>query len=206
MNDPENHTEYKIRVKDCILIAYSGIRGAFPLIVCLTIARDEDYDPQFRALTMFITIMVIALGLLFNGMTMKFLISTLNLIPKNEITEKVKNMIKKEILVKSYDKIRELKKSKEFRMANWGLVKDLTVNDKSMSQYIYNNMNKKNNSFLLTVQNNLNEVLTEIRLRMIFMVKNQIFTNLQNSSCTAECATTLLEVTRLIMFRSVILL
>lgn len=36
-NDPKNKTEQKIGIKECVIIAYSGIRGAFPLIICLSV-------------------------------------------------------------------------------------------------------------------------------------------------------------------------
>ena len=41
MNDSNKKYEYKITYKDCILIAYSGIRGAFPLIICLGIVSEQ---------------------------------------------------------------------------------------------------------------------------------------------------------------------
>ena len=40
--------EYKVTIKDCVLIAYSGIRGAFPLILCLGLVKEDTYDLYFR--------------------------------------------------------------------------------------------------------------------------------------------------------------
>lgn len=47
MNNPDSY-EYKITLKDCLLIAYSGIRGAFPLILCLGLVKETSYDLYFR--------------------------------------------------------------------------------------------------------------------------------------------------------------
>ena len=202
MNDSSNETEYKVKLIDCILIAYSGIRGAFPLIICLFIARNDAYDSHFRTLTTLVTITVITMGLLFNGMTIKFLISNLQIVKKNEIALKVKNLIKKEILVKSFEKMKELKNSKEFQMTNWGLVSDLTIDSKLMKQHLFSKESEDSKSFTLVMQNRLDEVFTEIRIRMIFMIKNQIYMNLKTSSCTCESATILLEVALFICFNS----
>jgi NhaP-type Na+/H+ and K+/H+ antiporter len=193
MNDQENDTEYKITLKECVVIAYSGIRGAFPLIICLFIARNDKYDTRFRTLTTLVTIIVIAMGLLFNGMTMKFLIKNLNVVKENSISVRVKNLIKKEILVQSFEKLKSLKNCKEFQMTNWGLVADLTVNSNFLRSNFMENKNFSK-SFSMTQQTDLKEVYTEIRVRMIFMIKNQIYTHLAESSCSSESATVLLEV------------
>ena len=193
MNDQENDTEYKISIKECVVIAYSGIRGAFPLIICLFIARNDNYDVQFRTLTTLVTIIVIAMGLLFNGMTMKFLIKHLNIIKENSISIRVKNLIKKEILVQSFDKLKSLKNCKEFQMTNWSLVADLTISSQFIRKNFIDNL-KYSKSFSISRQNDLKEIYTEIRLRMIFMIKNQIYTHLTESSCSSESATVLLEV------------
>jgi NhaP-type Na+/H+ or K+/H+ antiporter len=199
MNDEDNNTEYKITVKECVVIAYSGIRGAFPLIICLFIARNEQYDVRFRTLTTLVTIIVIAMGLLFNGMTMKFLIKNLNVVKENAISIRVRNLIKKEILVQSFEKLKSLKNCKEFQMTNWGLVADLTINN----QYLRKNFMESSvdsQSFSKIGSNDWKEIFTEIRVRMIFMIKNQIYTNLAESSCSSESATVLLEVKKLIRF------
>jgi NhaP-type Na+/H+ or K+/H+ antiporter len=79
MNDPKKF-EYKIAIKDCIIIAYAGIRGAFPLILCLSLAKDEFFSPHFRHLTTMITVLVIFMSIIFNGMTLKWLAVKLKII------------------------------------------------------------------------------------------------------------------------------
>lgn len=69
----DNNNEYKITIKDCLLIAYSGIRGAFPLILSLGLVKEKSYDLYFRQTTMLITIGTIFLGMIFNGLTIKFM-------------------------------------------------------------------------------------------------------------------------------------
>lgn len=98
----DSPNEYKITVKDCVLIAYSGIRGAFPLILCLGLVKVESYDLYFRQTTVLITIGVIFLGMIFNGLTMKFIARKLEVIKSNPKIQELKHIIKKEIFVKCY--------------------------------------------------------------------------------------------------------
>ena len=79
MNDSSKKYEYKITYKDCILIAYSGIRGSFPLIICLGIVSDESYDKYFRLIVSLVTIVTIFLGMIFNGFTIKKLVVILDI-------------------------------------------------------------------------------------------------------------------------------
>ena len=82
MNDPKKY-EYKIGLKDCIIIAYSGIWGAFPLILCLSLVKDDFFSVQFRHLTTMITVLVIFMSIIFNGMTLKWLATKLKIIEPN---------------------------------------------------------------------------------------------------------------------------
>lgn len=82
MNDPKK-SEYKIGIKDCVIIAYAGIRGAFPLILCLSLAKDDYFSAHFWHLTTMITVLVIFMSIIFNGMTLKWLAIKLKIIEPN---------------------------------------------------------------------------------------------------------------------------
>ena len=79
MNDPKKY-EYKIGIKDCFIMAYAGIRGAFPLILCLSLVKDDYFSVEFRHLTTMITVLVIFMSIIFNGMTLKWLAIKLKII------------------------------------------------------------------------------------------------------------------------------
>ena len=136
------------------------------------------------------------MGLLFNGMTMKFLIKHLNIIKENSVSILVRNLIKREIMVKSFEKLKSLKNCDEFRMTNWGLVSDLTINDNSLKSHLIETSDE-HKSFSSSLPDEMLDIFTEIRIRMIFMIKNQIYTHLGESSCSSESATILLEVSKL---------
>ncbi len=55
MNDLKKY-EYKIGLKDLIIIAYSGIRGAFPLILSLNLFKDPFFNSEFKHMAMLVTI------------------------------------------------------------------------------------------------------------------------------------------------------
>ena len=193
MNDEDNLVEYKVSWKDCLVIAFAGIRGAFPLIICLGVARNPAFPTYFRLMTILITITVICTGLLFNPMSVRFLLSRFQISSGSPISEKVDQLIKKEILVKSHEHFLLLKKSRDFQMTNWGLVADLTLYEKSLAKCFATNPQKEDSLFL-SINSALDEVFTELRTRMLFMLKNKIFSSLQDSSCSSESATILLEV------------
>lgn len=108
MNTDSSH-EYKVTIKDCLLIAYSGIRGAFPLILCLGLVKEHSYDLYFRQTAILITIGTIFMGMIFNGLTLKLLATKLNIVKNNPKIMELKNIIRKEVFVKMYNKFKQLK-------------------------------------------------------------------------------------------------
>lgn len=190
-NDDRKRSEYKITWKECIVIAYSGIRGAFPLILALSVAKNENYDPYFKQLSMLITITVIFFGIIFNGVTIKFIIKALNL-TKHESDGKLKVLLEKEIFVHCYKQFDELQKKPSLSLANWTVVYDLSglgvdkIRIKALSEA---GIDRPSN-----FDRNDKEILTESRHRIIYALKALIFSQVKESHCSTEAAKILLEI------------
>ena len=48
-NNKNNKYETKLTVKECVIIALGGIRGAFPLIIYLTVMQNPNYNNRFKS-------------------------------------------------------------------------------------------------------------------------------------------------------------
>ena len=190
-NDPRKRSEYKITWKECIIISYSGIRGAFPLILALSVAKNDDYDEYFKNLSMLITITVIFFGIIFNGITIKFIIKALNL-PKHEGDGKLRLLLEKEIFVACYKKFDELQKKNNLALANWTVVYDLSglQTDKSRIKTITN----RNSDRPSMSEKSSHMILMESRERIIYALKSVIFNQVRESHCSSEAAKILLEI------------
>ena len=190
-NDERKRTEYKITWKECIIIAYSGIRGAFPLILCLSIAKNDNYDPYFKQLAMLITITVIFLGIIFNGITIKFIIKYLNL-SKHETDGRLKLLLEKEIFVNCYKKFDELQKRAGLNLANWKVVYDLSglQADKKLIKERSEGRSERPSQ----VESTNALILAESRQRIIYALKAVIIKQVKESHCSTEAAKILLEI------------
>jgi NhaP-type Na+/H+ or K+/H+ antiporter len=201
-NDPKKKSEYKINWKDCMVIAYAGIRGAFPLIICLTIMQNDSYDSHFKNITSLITIGVIFLGIIFNGLTIKFLIRGLNIIKTNVIGQRIKRSLQKKIYWETNIKYKEVKMKHDLVAANWPMVKDLCGirNDKKELRirdsmvigpggFGMGGSDRESISFYA----NTKEVDAEVRIRSVYLLKSLIYSGLQESDCSSQAATMLLE-------------
>lgn len=195
MNNNKNKNEYKITIKDCVLIAYSGIRGAFPLIICLGFAKNPIYDEHFRKTAILITIGTIFMGMIFNGLTLKFLVKILNIKNQQEYNLQVKNLIKKEMFLEIHKKFQQIKLKTLFSVVNWSLVYDLSglkaeyKDLKLISQNTPCSNDNYSKSFLLKTT----DILVEFRIRIIYNFKSLVYSSLKEAHLSSESATMLIE-------------
>jgi NhaP-type Na+/H+ or K+/H+ antiporter len=201
-NDPNKKSEYKINWKDCMVIAYGGIRGAFPLIICLTIIQNDKYDTHFKNITSLITIGVIFLGIIFNGLTIKLVIKGLNIIKPNLVSLRIKRSLQKKIFFETSLKYKEIKVKHDLVAANWPIVKDLSGIQKDKkelkirdSMVIGGGMMGMMNSDRESISSfvNTKELEAEMRIRAVYLVKSLIYAGLQESDCSSQAAALLLE-------------
>ena len=199
INHKENANEYKLGWKDCVVVAYSGIRGAFPLIICLTIIQNESYPSDFKYVTSLVTVGVIFLGIIFNGMTIKFLIQILDIIHPNQAANSLKKRVLAKIVLETELRISEIREKDNLIGANWRIVDRLcggldntySLSDSKPRESTLHLSSAKYrfDSFIST---NRFEVEGEIRLRILYYLKSEIVKGVKESECTSEAASTLI--------------
>ena len=178
MNDPRKY-EYKIALKDCAIIAYSGIRGAFPLILCLSLVKDEYFSPSFRHLTTMITVLVIFMSIIFNGMTLKWLAIKLKIIEPDSQVERLKELIKKELILVGCKKSKLMRTQGMHNSTNWKLVVDVTGLREDFSQFSKQYKSQKkvkvsHSDQQVLIQEHL-QIDQEFRMRVIYTFKEIIY-------------------------------
>ena len=67
----------------------------------LMVYTDTDYTARFRDLVLFYLTGMITMTVLFNGLTMKWLMQKINFTPENRLRVKVKNTLEKGLVVTS---------------------------------------------------------------------------------------------------------
>ena len=195
MNNKKNKHEYKITIKDCVLIAYSGIRGAFPLIICLGFAKNPNYDEHFRRTAILITIGTIFMGMIFNGLTLKFLVKILKIKNQKEYNLQVKNLIKKEMFLEIHKKFQQIKLQTLFSVVNWSLVYELSglKSEYKDLKSIEKNKPKSEHNFSKSFLLKTTDILVEFRIRIIYNFKALVYSNLKEAHLSSESATMLIE-------------
>lgn len=192
-NSKHNKQEYKIGVKESFFISYSGIRGAFPLIICLLLAQNENFSVEFRKLAILVTIITIFMGVIFNGITINYVISYLNIIPVNPVVENLKSIIQKDIYNQSLARLDELRAKPELSAANWGLVQELCGFSEQF-RYIGKMERSRHRKTIMLISNSSNaHVLIETRVRVIYFFKSLVLINLREAFCSSEAAHVLIE-------------
>lgn len=89
-NNKNNKYETKLTVKECVIIALGGIRGAFPLIIYLTVMQNPNYNNRFKSVVQLITVGIILFGMLFNGFLIKFFTKAMGITNDNNISIDIK--------------------------------------------------------------------------------------------------------------------
>lgn len=78
LKDLINRYGWPITQKDIIILTYGGLRGAIALVLSLIVTKDESYPVRFRDIVLFYTTSMIFLTILFNGLTMKYVIEKID--------------------------------------------------------------------------------------------------------------------------------
>lgn len=132
----------KVSWKDILIMAYGGLRGAIGLSLAMIVANstvpEKFKDPlgltltnaeisyyYFQTATVIFCSVTIFFTVLFNGVTIKYLILGLNFIQRSALREKMKIMIKEKILIGSITKLEELKSYPNLYMADWDKVDEI---------------------------------------------------------------------------------
>lgn len=197
INHRENDLEYKIRWKDAIIISYSGIRGAFPLIICLTIIQNDSYPAEFKYVTSVVTVGVIFLGIIFNGMTIKALIAWLRIIQPNHAEMSLKRKIGAKIDSEYEDKLRLLKGKEDLVGANWRIVERLCGVTEGETAVVgprisFGMLLTASRAIDQNMSQDIKEIMGEIRIRLLYFLKSETLRGVKDGSLSSQAGSTLI--------------
>lgn len=119
----------KLGWKDLLIMTYGGLRGAIGLSLALfvatsTIKTDEVFE-KFKVLCTLYVSITISFTVLFNGLTIKYVIRGIKFVEQGILFEKMKIMVKERLVMKSINKLEDIKKIKTLKEANWGKVEKI---------------------------------------------------------------------------------
>ena len=84
-----NKVGKEITNKDIVIMTYGGLRGAISLSLALMVTFNENFDQRYRELVIFYVASMISLTMLFNGMTIKYVMKKINFNPTNPVKQKI---------------------------------------------------------------------------------------------------------------------
>ena len=202
-----NKSGYPINWKDAIILSYGGMRGALGLALGLIIYKDDDYSPRFSDIVLFYVAGMIVMTVIFNGLTIGYVMKLINFSPKNPLSIKIMNNVKMNIVISVYNKSLNLKENKFLNLANWDEVKNSCgIKGLIEEQLKFNQSEKtkredrKQDEIPLT---DLNVPLRErdfdqmevheVRLRILNMMKALIFSKFEEDFCSINVLKSLNE-------------
>lgn len=126
----------KLGWKDVLIMTYGGLRGAIGLSLALfvatsTIKNDESFE-KFKVLCTLYVSMTISFTVLFNGLTIKYVIRGVKFVKQGVLFSKMKIMVKERLVMKSINKLEDIKKMKTLKEANWGKVEKIMKFDENI--------------------------------------------------------------------------
>ena len=189
--------EIRIGWKESTIISYAGIRGAFPLIICLTILQSTQFSQHYKNVVSVITVSVIFLGIVFNGITIKLLIKQLNIIKKNKISAGIKKGIRQKLASLSSQKYKSVKSKYNALAVNWSVVKHMIELDNEKNNLLsierasfqFNTLDRGT----LINMSSSKSLMIEVRIRTIYLFKSQILSGLSEMAFSSESALDLIE-------------
>lgn len=185
-----NKVGWEINNKDVLVLTYGGLRGAIALCLALLASLDESFPSRFRDIVLFYVTSMILLTVLFNGLTIKYVMKKINFQPKNPIHKKTKETLKKRLIMETYKKRQQLSSDKFLRMAHWeGIVENSGIkNDvEELKRKKEKRMREEEIEMDIRSQQLIGkkENLVETRARFYELLKTEIWEQFEKSMCSA---------------------
>ncbi|CAF1218069.1 unnamed protein product [Adineta steineri] len=126
--------------KECVIFAWSGVRGRQALILALLVYLDSDIDRATSERFLFHISMIVMLTLVINGTSSKFLVKMLGLHKGTPESQIVRLQALKHMQVQTGRQIKKMKDDINFAHVNWKVLNDylpeilLDENDTSAQQ------------------------------------------------------------------------
>jgi NhaP-type Na+/H+ or K+/H+ antiporter len=190
-----NKTGYPIVHKDIIVLTYGGLRGAIALCLGLMVYTDEDYSPRFRDLVLFYLTGMITMTVLFNGLTMKWVMEKIQFTPENRLRTKVKNTLTKSLVITAVKHQQKIKNNKFLTLVNWETVNELAGTNSLIKSQLKNSPERELVDVALGRNQGItaDENMVEIRYRIYRLIKSQFWLKFEESFCSSSVVTVLNE-------------
>ena len=117
-----NQVGYRISWKEVLVLAYGGLRGSVALALGMIIILDEEKERKFRSIALLFIISVIFFSTFINGSTIKLFVKCIGFQEEAPMKHKMRENLKKKMIHKSKEKIKEMKESRKFTGVNWDKV------------------------------------------------------------------------------------
>ena len=105
---------YGLNAKQCLVLGYSGLRGAVSLTLALIVYLDHDVDHHIRDIVLFHTAGVALLTLIINGSTIGLLVKKLGMMRMSEVKKKMLKNLIKAYRNEAKEVVEELKEKRNF--------------------------------------------------------------------------------------------
>lgn len=193
-----NKSGYPLNWKDTIILSYGGVRGALGLALALIIYRDSEYTDRFKDLVLFYISVMIVLTVIFNGLTIGYLMKLIDFAPINPLTYKIKNNVLKNIVIATLKKKDTIKDNKFLKLADWEEVKLMSGVEKFInlqqkeSKEIETLKNKSAHPFEmvpttkqpLNIQDFDKIEVEEVRIRFYTLIKSVLYEKYEEDFCS----------------------
>jgi NhaP-type Na+/H+ or K+/H+ antiporter len=205
-----NKSGYPLNWKDVIVLSYGGVRGALGLALALIVYRDTDYSPRFRDLVLYYVAVVIVLTVIFNGLTIGYIMRLINFAPVNPLTYKIRNNVLKNVIVSSLKKNDTIKGNKFLKLANWEVVTKISGVDRfiKLHEEEVKKMDKANQKQLKVdkeremkgLKSPIREdefekmEVEEVRMRFYTIIKSVIYEKFEEDFCSIPTLKNLHEI------------
>lgn len=193
-----NKTGYPLNWKDTIILSYGGVRGALGLALALIIYKDAELSDRFKDIVLFFISAMIVFTVIFNGLTIGYLMRCIKFAPINPLTYKIKNNVLKNIVITTMKKNEAIKSNKFLKLADWDEVVNMSgigkmINlQKEEAKHLENINSLRHNQTELV--SNLRQQLKiedfdktevqEVRLRFYTLIKSVLYEKYEEDFCS----------------------
>jgi NhaP-type Na+/H+ or K+/H+ antiporter len=195
-----NKSGYPLGWRDCIILAWGGVRGALGLALALIIYRDNDYSHRFKDLVLFYVAAMIVMTVIVNGLSIGMIMKLINFGQINPLTFKIKNNVLRNLVIISFQKRETLTNNRFLKLANMEEAMNMTGVKKLIVLQKKEEEKMRKKQAKLDANDKVKQMrmltgplkepeyeeteLEEIRLRYYNMVKSVLFEKYEEDFCS----------------------
>ncbi|EGR34487.1 sodium hydrogen exchanger family protein, putative [Ichthyophthirius multifiliis] len=179
---------YPITQQELYVLVWGGLRGALGLTLSLMVLVDDEIESvRLKQLTVFYMAGTATLTLLVNGTTCGALVKYLNIVETTAIKNRLLQNTVKNMINNCDDKVKSFKGNNFLQMADWNKVEKISGLEEIKNE-MYRSQEGVNISQRKSTYTgfNKNEVLQEIRFRMLRSMKGLFWENYECGQLSAN--------------------